>query len=172
MFKTKSLTFQILVLGRIHILLLYVLRFDDFDLPRLQAGIRDRKIRSRISMIWPTKARQKPEDVKYFASEEYKDRYAKESLNLLNPGEKLIIIPEQQRVVEQGPVEFATDKFDPASVLGKTKPTQWWEYFFGQTLSVKVRCRRTPNDETHPAEPVQRMMILRAGLNCRAETIV
>lgn len=81
--------------------------------------------------------RQKPEDVEYFASMEYKDRYAKENLNLLNPGEKLIIIPEEERIVEQGPVELMTDKFDLLSIIGKSSPVQWKEYFFGQTLSIK-----------------------------------
>jgi len=82
--------------------------------------------------------RQKPEDVEYFASMEYKDRYAKENLNLLNPGEKLIIIPEEERIVEQGPVELMTDKFDLLSIIGKSSPVQWKEYFFGQTLSIKA----------------------------------
>ena len=82
-------------------------------------------------------AQQKPEDVSYFASEQYKDRYAKENLNLLNPGEKLIIIPEEERIVEKGPVELMTDKFDPKSIMGKSNIVQWKEYFFGQTLSIK-----------------------------------
>jgi len=154
MFKTKSLTFQLLVLGG------FIFFFYMFF--ALTTSIyRDYKLESEIEKFeqniddLATKARQKPEDVKYFASQEYKDRYAKESLNLLNPGEKLIIIPEQQRVVEQGPVELATDKFDPASVLGKTKPTQWWEYFFGQTLSVKAPAEEQQTTDGPSAEPAK-----------------
>jgi cell division protein FtsB len=83
-------------------------------------------------------ANEKPEDLKYLQSAEYKDRYAKENLNLLNPGEKLIILPQPDQVVEQGPVELMTDILSPNSVLNKPRNEQWWEYFFGNTLSVEA----------------------------------
>ncbi len=81
-------------------------------------------------------AKQKPEDVLYFQSEEYKDKYAKENLNLLNPGEKLIIIPQEERVVKP---EIAIERFTPNKVLTLPNPMQWRDYFFGQTLSVQVK---------------------------------
>jgi len=83
-------------------------------------------------------ANQKPSDLKYLQSDEYKDRYAKESLNLLNPGEKLIILPRSDQHIEQGPVELMTDILSPNAVLNKPNNRQWWEYFFGNTLSVKA----------------------------------
>jgi len=137
MARNKSFTFQLMVIGG------FVFFFYMFF--ALATSIyRDYKLESEIQRFeqdinkLADLAQQKPEDVDYFASEEYKDRYAKENLNLLNPGEKLIIIPEEERVVEQGPVELMTDKFDPLSIVGKTNATQWREYFFGKTLSIKV----------------------------------
>lgn len=96
-------------------------------------------------------AHTKPKDVDYFLSEEYKDRYAKENLNLLNPGEKLIIIPEDDQVVEKGPVVLESDRITPIAVLSLSYPEQWWEYFFGQTLSVKAP--QKPITEDPPADP-------------------
>ena len=144
--KTKSFTFQLVVIGG------FIFFFYMFF--ALAASIyRDYKLESEVQKFeqdinqLADMAQQKPEDVQYFASNQYKDRYAKESLGLLNPGEKLIIIPEDQQVVEQGPVELQTDKFDPTAVLGKTKPQQWWEYFFGKTLSLKA-----PEEKPAPSE--------------------
>ena len=146
--KTKSFTFQLVVIGG------FVFFFYMFF--ALATSIyRDFKLESEIEKFeqdinnLADMAQQKPEDVTYFASIEYKDRYAKESLGLLNPGEKLIIIPEEELVVEQGPVELQTQKYDPKMVLGKTKPQQWWAYFFGKTLSLKA-----PEENTIVPEPV------------------
>lgn len=78
-------------------------------------------------------ANQKPKDVAYFQSNQYKDRYAKENLNLLNPGERLIIIPREDQVVKS---EVVPDRFARNNVLELPNRNQWWEYFFGATLSL------------------------------------
>lgn len=80
-------------------------------------------------------ARQKPQDIEYYQSEEFIDKYAKESLNLLNPGEKLIIIPQEEQIVKS---EVIIDRFYHAQVLDLPYRNQWWEYFFGRTLSLQV----------------------------------
>lgn len=87
-------------------------------------------------------AYQKPNDVEYYSSPEYKDRYAKESLNLLNSGEKLIIIPEETRRIKVGPALLFSDKIASSNVLSLNNNKQWWEYFFGQTLSVKAPSKK------------------------------
>ncbi len=91
------------------------------------------------------RANQKPSDLKYLQSDEYKDRYAKENLNLLNPGEKLIILPDPDQNIEQGPVVLMTEALSPDSVLNKPNKQQWWEYFFGQTLSVEAVPKSAPD---------------------------
>jgi hypothetical protein len=80
-------------------------------------------------------AKQKPKDVSFYQSVEFKDKYAKESLNLLNPGEKLIIIPTDEKIVKS---ETVTDRFKQTGVLDLPNRNQWWEYFFGRTLSLEV----------------------------------
>lgn len=82
------------------------------------------------------KARQKPDSVTFYQSPQYKDRYAKENLNLLNPGERLIIIPQEEKVVKSERV--IADDVDYSAVLRLPNRMQWWEYFFGRTLSVKA----------------------------------
>lgn len=81
-------------------------------------------------------ANQKPKDVLYYKSDEYKDKYAKENLNLLNPGEKLIIIPQEDQIVKS---EVIIEKSYHASVLKLPNRNQWWEYFFGKTLSIQAQ---------------------------------
>ena len=80
-------------------------------------------------------ADQKPKDVLYYQSNEYKDKYAKESLNLLNPGEKLIIIPQEDQVVKS---QVVADRLNNTDVLKLPIRNQWWEYYFGKTLSLSV----------------------------------
>lgn len=92
-------------------------------------------------------ARQKPHDVLYYQSEEYKDKYAKENLNLINPGEKLIIIPQDEKIVK---TEVVIDRFSLDKLVQLPNRTQWWEYFFGQTLSVSAPQRG--GDALNPAK--------------------
>ena len=82
-------------------------------------------------------ANQKPKDVKYYQSEEYKDKYAKENLNLLNPGEKLIIIPQEEKIIKTE--EIVINRLDYSNVLELPNRNQWWEYFFGRTLSFETK---------------------------------
>jgi cell division protein FtsB len=152
--RTKSFTFQLVVIGGFvfFIYMFFTLATSIYRDFKLESEIE--KFEQDINNL-ADMAQQKPEDVDYFASIEYKDRYAKESLGLLNPGEKLIIIPQEDRVVTQGPVELQTEKYDPKMVLGKNKPQQWWEYFFGKTLSLKAQEEKAaPAENTIVPEPV------------------
>ena len=63
----------------------------------------------------------------------------------MNPGEGVIVVPEADQNVEQGPVEVDPEVFSPDSVLNQPNIVQWKEYFFGQTLSVQPQ--PTPPDE-------------------------
>jgi cell division protein FtsB len=97
-------------------------------------------------------AHRKPEDVAYFDSLEYKDRYAKENLNLLNPGEKVIIIPSVDQIVRKGPSILTAVPPVSVAVLGMPHPRQWWEYFFGPTLSVTIPGKNQKPDSAPAAE--------------------
>ena len=137
MTQKKSFTFQLFVMGGFF--------FFFYMFFALATSIyRDYKLETEIEVFegeidrLADMAYQKPTDLKYLQSDEYKDRYAKENLNLLNPGEKLIILPTHEQVIEQGPVELMTEALSPNSILNKPNHRQWWAYFFGQTLSVEA----------------------------------
>lgn len=135
MMQRKSFTFQLLIMGGFFFFfyMFFALATSIYRDYKLETEITDFK--EEINSL-AEKAGQKPADLKYLQSNEYKDRYAKENLDLLNPGEKLIILPDPEQNVEQGPVELMTDILSPDSVLNQPNNRQWWEYFFGPTLSV------------------------------------
>ena len=137
MMQRKSFTFQLLIMGGFF--------FFFYMFFSLATSIyRDYKLETEIEVFkgeiegLAGRVNQKPSDLKYLQSDQYKDRYAKENLGLLNPGEKLIILPDPDQKVEQGPVELMTEKLSPDSVLNMPNNRQWWEYFLGNTLSVKT----------------------------------
>jgi len=72
---------------------------------------------------------QKQDDLAYYISSEYIDKIAKQNLNLVNRGEKLIVIPDEDLVT------FSSD--ETASQLSESErsswpnPKKWWEFFFG-----------------------------------------
>ena len=63
----------------------------------------------------------------YFQSEEFLEKEARLKLNLIKPGEKLIII--------KMPEELEEDKENEEVIAEEVLNVQrWWEYFFGQKL--------------------------------------
>lgn len=142
MVHRKSFTFQLFVMGGFFFFfyMFFALATSIYRDYKLETEIED--FEGQINDL-ALKANQKPSDLKYLQSVEYKDRYAKENLNLLNPGEKLIILPQPNQHIEQGPVELMTEIFSPNSVLNKPNNIQWWEYFFGNTLSVEATKKST-----------------------------
>ena len=151
MMQKKSFTFQLFIMGGFF--------FFFYMFFALATSIyRDYKLETEIETFedeinnLADRASQKPFDLKYLQSDEYKDRYAKENLGLLNSGEKLIILPDPDQNVEQGPVELMTDILSPNSVLNKPNSRQWWEYFFGQTLSVSAPVNSVPERFLQPEE--------------------
>jgi cell division protein FtsB len=94
------------------------------------------------------KAKQKPKGVAFYQSPEYKDRYAKENLNLLNPGERLIVIPHEDQNVKAEQV--ATDAIDNTAILKLPNRNQWWAYFFGHTLVLNAVAPTAPDQGDQP----------------------
>ncbi|KKU79713.1 MAG: hypothetical protein UY05_C0023G0005 [Candidatus Peregrinibacteria bacterium GW2011_GWA2_47_7] len=71
---------------------------------------------------------QLSKDFKYYTSPEYKDKIAKQSLGLVNPGEEVIVLPADETVVvslieqEQESNERRWDSY--------TNAQKWWIFFF------------------------------------------
>lgn len=75
-----------------------------------------------------TENKQKQEDLEYYISDEYIDKIAKQNLNLVNPGEKVIVIPDEDLVV------LSQDE-DTAALSEQIRaswpnPKKWWKFFF------------------------------------------
>lgn len=71
---------------------------------------------------------QKLEDFQYYTSKEYIEKIAKQNLGLVNPGEKVIIIPDENLVLvstEEDSAEISAEI--RASWSNKKK---WWKFFF------------------------------------------
>jgi cell division protein FtsB len=63
----------------------------------------------------------------FFHSQEFLEKEARLKLNLIKPGEKLIIVTQQEE-----PEEKAEQKETAAKEISNIQ--RWWEYFFGKKL--------------------------------------
>ena len=135
MAKSKSFVTQLVIVGGflVFLYIFFALATSVYKDYRLDASIG--RFEDEINQL-ADKARQKPKGVAFYQSSQYKDRYAKENLNLLNPGERLIVIPQEDKIVKSEVVLAV--KTDFSAVLKLPNRNQWWEYFFGRTLSLKA----------------------------------
>lgn len=70
---------------------------------------------------------QKMDDYLYFTSDEYIDKIAKQNLGLVNRGEKVIILSEDNFGL---PGDEYEDEYDFATFEDKKNPQLWLEFFF------------------------------------------
>lgn len=71
------------------------------------------------------------EQYEYYQSAEYQEKIAKQNFGLINPGEKVLIIPEKS---VQTPEEEFNDTVINEKIIfyqGLSNPIKWWYYFFG-----------------------------------------
>lgn len=78
--------------------------------------------------------REEQGDLDYYRSTQYKDKYAKETLGRLNPGEKALVITQQQKKPDfSNSIEFTPTEQQRAAydeTLRETPVYQHWELFF------------------------------------------
>jgi len=72
--------------------------------------------------------KQKLEDFQYYTSEQYIEKIAKQDLGLINPGEQIIVIPDEDLIL-------LSEDEDVAAVAeqlrdGWSNPKKWWKFFF------------------------------------------
>ncbi len=96
--------------------------YENYQIDRHIAEFETRNVQLR------QENRQKQEDLQYYISTEYVDKMAKQNLNLVNPGEKVIVIPDEDLIVLSQDEETAalSDQIR-ASWSG---PKKWWKFFF------------------------------------------
>jgi len=64
--------------------------------------------------------------IEYFASQEYIEKEAREKLNLGKPGEKIVIMPQEQKNNE-----MLVNNEEEKEQDFKNAFLKWWKYFFG-----------------------------------------
>ncbi len=75
-----------------------------------------------------TENQEKLDDFQYFSSAEYIEKMAKQNLGLVNPGEKVIIIPSEDLVMESTDPEM--EDLSEEIRASWSNPKKWWKFFF------------------------------------------
>lgn len=74
--------------------------------------------------------RKKSEDYEYYSSDAYMEKIAKQNLGLVNPGEEVIIIPND-KIDASGIVGGINTEDDSVSpYAGLSNNQKWWKFFF------------------------------------------
>ena len=63
--------------------------------------------------------------IDYFSSSEYVEKEAREKLNLVKPGEKVVVVTKSDKINNENEKEFEL-------INSKNSPAKWWRYFFGK----------------------------------------
>ncbi len=72
------------------------------------------------------------EKIAYFGSDEYKQKEAKDKLNLQSPGESVVIIKKNAPKEEINPEENKAPISNSENMqIAASNPKKWWNYFFG-----------------------------------------
>ena len=71
---------------------------------------------------------QKLEDFQYYTSQEYIEKIAKQNLGLINAGENIIVIPDEDLVIlsESGEAALLSEELRASW----SNPKKWWKFFF------------------------------------------
>lgn len=71
---------------------------------------------------------QKLEDFQYYTSQEYIGKTAKQNLGLINPGEEVIVIPDEELVIMAADEE--SQMLSEQIRASWPNPKKWWKFFF------------------------------------------
>lgn len=74
--------------------------------------------------------RIKSEDYEYYSSDAYIEKIAKQNLGLVNPGEEVIIIPNES--IDASGIVGGLDSDDNTDYdyVGLSNSQKWWKFFF------------------------------------------
>ncbi len=74
--------------------------------------------------------RRKSEDYEYYSSDAYIEKIAKQNLGLINPGEEVIIIPNDKMDASGIVGGVLGEEENVNSYSGLGNPQKWWKFFF------------------------------------------
>lgn len=72
--------------------------------------------------------KQKLEDFQYYTSDEYVEKIAKQNLGLVNPGERVLVIPDEDLIILSQTEEDA--RLSEQIRATWSNPKKWWKFFF------------------------------------------
>lgn len=72
---------------------------------------------------------QRSADYEYYTSEQYIDKIAKQNLGLINPGEEVIVIAPEDKMLMENEAEAAEEARE-LSIYALSNPQKWWRFFF------------------------------------------
>ncbi len=105
--------------------MLYNLAVSVYDNYRIEQHIEEFKVKNETLA---DENRQKLEDFQYFTSEQYIEKIAKQNLGLINEGEKVIVIPDEDLIVYSEDEELAN--LSEELRASWSNPKKWWKFFF------------------------------------------
>jgi cell division protein FtsB len=73
--------------------------------------------------------RLKSEEFEYYSSDAYIEKMAKQNLGLINPGEEVIVIP-QNSATEAENTDGSNSDVSQNSGGNLSNPQKWWKFFF------------------------------------------
>jgi cell division protein FtsB len=72
---------------------------------------------------------QRSADYEYYVSRQYIDKIAKQNLGLINPGEEVIIIAPEDKLITENQYE-SDEEAKMLSIYALSNPQKWWKFFF------------------------------------------
>lgn len=105
--------------------MLYNLTVSIYENYQIEQHIADFKERN---VVLKEDNQKKMDDLQYYISDEYIDKVAKQNLNLINPGEKVIVIPDGDLVVLSQDADTAA--LSEQIRASWSTPKKWWKFFF------------------------------------------
>jgi cell division protein FtsB len=69
-------------------------------------------------------------DYAYFTSPEYQEKVAKQNFGLINPGEEVLIIPDEKPTSDEAIFEDALKTEKLGYIENLSNPVKWWYFLF------------------------------------------
>lgn len=105
--------------------MLYNLTVSIYDNYRIEQHIAEFKSKNAELEV---DNKKKLEDFQYFTSEQYIEKIAKQNLGLIQPEEKVIVIPDEELIIRSQSEDMAALSEDLRASW--SNPKKWWKFIF------------------------------------------
>ena len=130
MVSTISRTTRIILIVEfiVAIYMLIALTTSEYNSYKVEKYIQDFESRNQEIAL---ENQQLKNEYDYFTSKQYQEKIAKQNFGLVNPGEQVLIIPEESKITDEEEFQnrIITEKVEFYESL--SNPIKWWYYLFG-----------------------------------------